>query len=281
MSDNLNNKVVLITGVSGGLGRTLAEKLLSEGAYVAGTLRNETQISEFEALKPGKSFGVKMDITDLRSVQEGVKQVIDRFKRIDILANNAGAGMVGAVEETSEEEMKHIFDVNFFGGLRVTQAVLPIMRAQKSGHILQFSAIGGFTGYPGLGIYCAAKAATDVLGEVLAQELESFKIKTTVLTIGVFRTSFPAKAPSTAKILPEYAETTAGKLRNMFGNLTGKQPNDPDRAANIIIEALKSAHPPLHLPLGGDAVDVMQAKIAQLQEDIAAWSDRAKTTAYQ
>ena len=136
MSDNLNNKVVLITGVSGGLGRTLAEKLLSEGAYVAGTLRNETQISEFEALKPGKSFGVKMDITDLRSVQEGVKQVIDRFKRIDILANNAGAGMVGAVEETSEEEMKHIFDVNFFGGLRVTQAVLPIMRAQKSGHIL-------------------------------------------------------------------------------------------------------------------------------------------------
>ena len=132
-----------------------------------------------------------------------------------------------------------------------------------------------------MGIYCAAKAATDVLGEVLAQELESFNIKTTVLTIGVFRTSFPAKAPSTAQILPEYAETAAGKLRNMFGNLTGKQPNDPDQAANIIIEALKSAHPPLHLPLGGDAVDVMQAKIAQLQEDIAAWSDRAKTTAYQ
>ena len=222
-----------------------------------------------------------MDITDSATVKAGVQKVVDRFKRIDILANNAGAGMVGAVEETSEEEVKRIFDVNFFGGLRVTQTVLPIMRAQKSGHILQFSAIGGFTGYPGLGIYCAAKAATDILGEVLAQELESFNIKTTVLTIGVFRTSFPAKAPSTVNILPEYAETPAGNLRNLFGHLTGKQPNDPDKAVDIIIEALKSDNPPLHLPLGGDAVDVIEAKIAKLQEDLAAWSELAKTTAYE
>lgn len=281
MTQNLNDKVVLITGVSAGLGRCLAEKLLAEGAYVAGTLRDEAQIAEFEALKPGKTLGVKMDITDPTAVKAGIEKVIERFEKIDILANNAGAGMVGAIEETSEEEVKRIFDVNFFGGLRVIQSVLPGMRAQKSGHILQFSAIGGFIGYPGLGIYCTAKAATDILGEVLAQELQLFNIKTTVLTIGVFRTSFPAKAPSTATILPEYAETPAAKLRDMFGHLTGKQPNDPEKGADLIVEMLKSDNPPLHLPMGGDAVGVMQGKIAKLQEDLANWGERAKTTAYE
>ncbi|MCA2666600.1 MAG: SDR family NAD(P)-dependent oxidoreductase [Dolichospermum sp.] len=281
MTNNLNDKVVLITGVSAGLGLALAKKLLTEGAYVAGTLRNREQIAQFEDLNPLKAFGVEMDITDHDAVESGVQKVLDRFGRIDVLANNAGSGMVGAVEETSEEEVKRIFDVNFFGGLRLIQAVLPTMRQQQSGHILQFSAVGGFIGYPGLGVYCAAKAATDILGEVLAQELEPFNIKTTVLTIGIFRTEFPAKASSTAKILPEYVGTPASKLRDLFGSLTGKQPNDPDKGADLIVQVLKSDHSPLHLPLGGDAIGVMRGKIAKLQEDIAAWENLAGKTAYE
>jgi NAD(P)-dependent dehydrogenase (short-subunit alcohol dehydrogenase family) len=125
MTTSIENKVVLITGVSSGLGRELAIRLLAQGAKVVGTVRNDEQIDTFEALTPGKTLGVKMDVTDAAAVQTGVHKVIDQFGRIDVLANNAGAGVIGAVEETSLQEAQKIFEVNFFGGLRVTQAVLP------------------------------------------------------------------------------------------------------------------------------------------------------------
>jgi NAD(P)-dependent dehydrogenase (short-subunit alcohol dehydrogenase family) len=189
--------------------------------------------------------------------------------------------LVGAIEETSEEEARDVFEVNFFGQLNVTRAVLPIMRAQASGHILAASAVGGFTGVAGLGVYSAAKAAVDVMNEALAQEVRPFGIKVTVLTLGIFRTNFASSSlKQTATVMTEYAETPAAQFRGFIGGLAGKQPNDPARGAQAILKAVAAENPPLHLALGRDALGVMRKKIASLQRDIAAWEATSASVAF-
>jgi NAD(P)-dependent dehydrogenase (short-subunit alcohol dehydrogenase family) len=282
MTTSLENKVVLITGASSGLGRELAIGLLTHGAKVAGTVRNNEQIATFEALAPGKALGVNMDVTDAPAVQTGVQKVIGRFGHIDVLANNAGAGTVGAVEETSLEEARKIFEVNFFGGLQVTQAVLPYMRAQRSDHILQFSAIGGFLGYPGLGVYSAAKGATGILGEALAEELKPLGIHVTVLTIGIFHTQFAGTSLAyTEKQIEDYAETPAGKFRGFIGGLQDKQPNDPVKGAEAIVKLLQSDNPPIHAALGADAMGGMRKKMVDIETSLKAWEGNAASTAFE
>ena len=280
MPKSLEDKTVLITGVSSGLGKELAARLLAKGANVAGTFRRADQADAFSAGDPNRALGVVMDITDTGAVDAGVKTVVDRFGRIDILANNAGAGTVGAVEETADAEARRIFDVNFFGGLSVTRAVLTAMRAQKSGHIFQFSAIGGFLGYPGLGVYSAAKGATGIVGEALAGELGPLGIKVTVLTIGIFHTEFAGTSLAYAENeIADYAETSAGKFRGMIGGLQGKQPNDPTKGAAAIIELMEADKPPVHAALGADAMGGMRKKLAGIEADLAAWEANAASTA--
>ena len=191
---NIKDKKVLITGVSSGLGRALAQKILEQGGYVVGTLRNQSQMAEFEALAPERAVAIEMDITNPAQVKAGVEEAIATFGKIDVLANNAGHGLVGAIEETSDEETRRMLDTNFMGSLRVIRAVLPQMRRQQSGHIINYSAIGGFTGFPGLGVYSAAKAAVDIMGEALAAEVKPFGINVTVLTVGIFRTEFAGRS---------------------------------------------------------------------------------------
>ena len=281
MKKDIKDKVVLITGVSTGLGRQLAIKLLEKGAKVAGTLRREDQIAAFESLSPeGNALGIKLDITDGTAVRSGVEKVVRHFGRIDVLSNNAGAGTVGAIEETNIEEAQHIFDVNFFGGLRMIHAVLPHMRSQRSGHVLQFSAIGGFTGVPGLGVYAAAKGATDILGEALVGELKPLGIDVTVLTIGIFHTNFAGGSLKyTQKQIEDYNETPAGKFRGFIGGLQGKQPNDARKGAEAIINIMQADEPPVHAPLGVDASGVMRKKIERLNADIKTWETNAASTA--
>lgn len=280
MTHSLENKIVLVTGVSSGLGHELAQQLLKQGARVAGTFRQPEQAQAFEATHPDRALGLVMDITDTAAIEAGVRQVIERFGRIDVLANNAGAGMVGAVEETSEAETRRIFDVNFFGGLAVTRAVLPTMRQQRSGHILQFSAIGGFLGYPGLGVYSAAKGATDIAGEALAGELKPFGIHVTVLTIGIFHTEFAGRSLSyTDQVIDDYTDTPAGKFRNMIGGLQGKQPNDPAKGAAAIIQLIQTDHPPVHAALGADAQGGMRKKLANIEAELSLWEANATSTA--
>lgn len=279
MVKSLRDKVALVTGVSSGLGRALAQVLLAEGAVVAGTVRQAEQISEFEALAPGRALGLKMDITDVQAVAAGVQQAIDRLHQIDILANNAGFGVVGAVEETSDAEIQQIFDVNVFGGLRVTRALLPHMRQRRSGHILNFSAIGGFIGYPGLGIYSAAKAATAIAGEALASEVKPLGIDVTNLTIGVFHTEFAGRSLHyTAQQIDDYAETPAGQFRDIIASLQGKQPNDPAKGAAAIVALLKADTPPLHAALGADALAGMRSKLKSLDVELATWEANATST---
>ena len=231
MSQTITRKNWLITGVSSGLGRSLAEATLAQGQVVVGTVLKREQIGEFEKLSPGRAIGVTLDVTKPDSVISGVEAAAKALAgRIDVLVNNAGWGLVGAVEETSLKEAHDVFEVNFFGQLNVTRAVLPIMRAQGSGHILAASAMAGFTGFAGLGLYSAAKAGVDVMNEALAQEVAQFGIKVTVLTLGSFRTNFASSSlKQTATVITEYAGTPAGRARGYMGGLSGKQPNDPAR----------------------------------------------------
>ncbi|MEM9013421.1 MAG: oxidoreductase [Pseudomonadota bacterium] len=277
----MTTKTFFITGVSSGIGRALAEAVLSAGGRVAGTLRKPEQAAEFEALAPGRALALIADVTDRAAVDAAVAKAVDAFGRIDVVANNAGAGTVGAVEETSEAEARALFDLNFFGQFNVIQAALPILRRQQAGHMLTFSAVGGFTGFPGLGVYSAAKAAADVMSEALAQEVAGFGIKTTILTLGIFRTKFAAGSLSfTEAEMPDYAETPAGKFRGFIGGLDGKQPNDPEKAAEAILKIVEAEDPPLHLPLGVDAVEVMTRKIDQVSGEIERWRNVAASVRY-
>ena len=231
MSQTITRKNWLITGVSSGLGRSLAEATLAQGQVVVGTVLKREQIGEFEKVSPGRAIAVMLDVTKPDSVISGVEAAAKALAgRIDVLVNNAGWGLVGAIEETSLKEAHDVFEVNFFGQLNVTRAVLPIMRAQGSGHILAASAMAGFTGFAGLGLYSAAKAGVDVMNEALAQEVAQFGIKVTVLTLGSFRTNFASSSlKQTATVITEYAGTPAGRARGYMGGLSGKQPNDPAR----------------------------------------------------
>lgn len=271
----------LITGVSSGIGRSLAEAALGQGDVVVGTVRKPGQIAEIERLAPGRAMAVVLDVTDPESVAAGVEAAAKAMGgRIDVLVNNAGWGLVGAVEETSDAEAHAVFEANFFGQLAVTRAVLPFMRARGSGHILAASAIGGFTGFPGLSVYSAAKAAVDVMNEALAGEVASFGIKVTVLTLGIFRTNFAASSLKETSAMDAYAGTPAGRFRGFIGGLTGKQPNDPVRGAQAILQVVASENPPLHLVLGPDALGVVRKKLDRVREDVAAWQAVSASTAF-
>ncbi|MEM8837011.1 MAG: oxidoreductase [Pseudomonadota bacterium] len=277
----MTTKTYFITGVSSGIGRALAKAVLDAGGRVAGTLRKPEQAEAFEALAPGRAIALIADVTDRAAVDTAVAKAVERFGRIDVVANNAGAGTVGAVEETSEAEARALFELNFFGQFNVIHAVLPVLRRQQSGHILTFSAVGGFTGFPGLGVYSAAKAATDVMSEALAQEVAGFGIKTTILTLGIFRTKFAAGSLSFTKAeMAEYAETPAGKFRSFISGLDGKQPNDPAKAAEAILKIVESEEPPLHLALGADAVGVIRRKLDQVRGDVDQWEEVSTSTVY-
>jgi NAD(P)-dependent dehydrogenase (short-subunit alcohol dehydrogenase family) len=281
MSQTIISKNWLITGVSSGIGRSLAEAALAEGHFVVGTVLRREDVGEFERLSP-RARAVTLDVTKPESVISGVEAAAKALAgRIDVLVNNAGWGMVGAVEETSLNEAHDIFEANFFGQFNVTRTVLPIMRTQGSGHILSSSATAGFTGFAGFGLYSAAKAAVDVMNEALAQEVAPLGIKVTVLTLGSFRTNFASSSlKHTATIMTEYAETPAGQFRGYIGGLSGRQPNDPARAAQAILSAVAAENPPLHLALGGDALGVVRQKIASLQQDTAVWEATSTSVAF-
>ncbi|WP_405207151.1 SDR family NAD(P)-dependent oxidoreductase [Aquimarina sp. LLG6339-5] len=275
---SVKDKVVFITGVSSGLGKDLAELLLKEGAKVIATFRKESQAKSFEEKNEGNAIGIVVDIKDNKMIEQGVKRALDHFGKIDILANNAGVGALGAVEETTDEEARHIFDVNFFGGLSVIRAVLPIMRQQESGHILLFSALGGFHGVPGFGIYAAAKSATIVLGESLAGELAAFKIDVTVLTIGVFDTGMSTRVLFAKNELEAYKNTPVGGFKEFIRNIPGKEPNDPKKAAKAILNILKSDNPPLNTAIGPDALEGMRKRLSHINTEIKEWESNAIST---
>jgi NAD(P)-dependent dehydrogenase (short-subunit alcohol dehydrogenase family) len=218
-------------------------------------------------------MAASMDVRDPKQISSVVEQAVARFGRIDILVNNAGYGVTGAVEEATEKEIANVYDTNVFGLLRVTRAVLPHMRKQRSGHIVNLSSIGGLTGMPGWGIYNSTKFAVEGLSEALAAELAPLGIGVTIVEPGPFRTDFlGGSLVKTANVLPDYA-TTAGKTRASADERNRKQQGDPAAAADAIVQAVTSPEPPLHLILGKFAYDRMDQKLNDFRREMEHWRD--------
>jgi len=265
-----------ITGISRGFGRVLAEELLSRGHHVVGTTRDGAAPIRHDHLTV-----YRLDVRDADQVSTVLQQAAKDAGRIDVVVNNAGFGMVGAVEEVSAAEAERVIATNLFGTHNVIRAVLPVLRKQGSGHIVNFSSVGGFAGTAGFGLYNASKFAVEGLSEALASEVSPLGIGVTIVEPGYFRTEFlsAASAVKADKIIDAYAETS-GKTRDNIGSRDGRQAGDPSKAARIIIDAVEAPNPPLRLPLGADCIARMEKKIEQVQADIAAWRDRATATTF-
>jgi NAD(P)-dependent dehydrogenase (short-subunit alcohol dehydrogenase family) len=262
----------LITGVSSGFGRALAERLLERGERVAGTFRNEAGRAAFDEQVPGRSFGVLLDVTDEAGVRRAVAEVERRTSGIDVLINNAGYGFEGAVEEATLAQVRAQFEVNVFGAVSVIQAVLPGMRRRRAGHIVNITSMGGLTAFPGVGIYNASKFALEGISEALAKEVAPLGIKVTIVEPGSFRTDWAGRSMLHAEqTIGDYAET-AGAFRRALAQRNGKQPGDPRKAADAIILAVESDDPPLHLLLGHDALQHVGLKLGTLQAEILKWA---------
>lgn len=276
----MKKKIWLITGISSGLGKALAESVLEKGDFVIGTFRKQALVDEFNEKYSNRAFSILLDITDHQSIERNVESLISKFERIDVLVNNAGVGFVGAIEETSIEEIRRVFEANFFGTLKLTQAILPHMRKEKNGHIVQISSHGGIKAFAGFGIYNASKFALEGFSEAMAQEVEPLGIKVSIVEPGPFRTNFAGNGLWEAeKVIDDYSET-AGVFRTKLKSVNGKQEGDPTKASKAIIDLVYSDKPKLRLPLGKVALITIGMKLDSVKSDLEANRKVAENTVY-
>jgi NAD(P)-dependent dehydrogenase (short-subunit alcohol dehydrogenase family) len=267
------HRVWFITGTSQGFGRELVRATLQRGDSVIATSRSPQAVAAAFPAQKDRLLTASMDLRDPKQISSVVEQAVARFGRIDVLVNNAGYGVTGAVEEASEKEIASLYDTNVFGLLRVTRAVLPHMRKQRSGHIVNISSIGGLAGMPGWGIYNSTKFAVEGLSEALAAELAPLGIGVTIVEPGPFRTQFlGGSLVKAANTLPDY-EATAGKTRASALERNGKQQGDPALAADAIVQAVTSPDPPLHLLLGRFAYDRTSQKLDDFRREMETWRE--------
>lgn len=274
------DKVWFITGTSSGLGRAIAEEVLAQGFKVIATARKPETLADLVEKYPETARALKLDVTNIRNVQAAIANAFKEFGRIDVVVNNAGYGLVGAIEETTDEQAKQQFDTNFFGALNVTREVLPILREQKSGHIVNISSLVGFSAFPAFGIYSATKFALEGVSEALAAEIAPHGIKTTVIDLGAFHTGFSSKSVVLGENrLPKEYPITENMI-NAFPQFDGPSSGDPKKAAKIIVEAVESENPPFRLPIGQDAFEAIDAKIESVQKENSIWRERASQTKF-
>ncbi|WP_353719639.1 oxidoreductase [Dyadobacter sp. 676] len=277
-----NNKVWFVTGASKGLGLALVQKLLANGFNVAATSRTVDDLKSAVG-HPGEQFlPLSVNLTDEQSVQQAIAATVTAFRHVDVIVNNAGYGLAGSIEELSDAESRGNFDVNVFGTLNVIRAAMPYLRAQRSGHILNVSSIGGFNGaFPGFGIYCATKFAVSGLSESLAAEVAEFGVKVTVVEPGYFRTEFlTAGSFVTPKNqIPDYRKVRESEALHQQ-QINGAQPGDPAKAADAMIRVVSEQNPPLHLLLGEDAFGLAQSKIQALTAEMETWKPVSVSTGF-
>jgi NAD(P)-dependent dehydrogenase (short-subunit alcohol dehydrogenase family) len=264
-------KTWFITGSSQGIGLTLVKKLLAQGYNVAATARNLSTLQKAVGSDSSQFLPLKVDLANEESVASAVRSALDHFQSIDVLVNNAGYGLIGGIEETSHEEVKAIFDVNVFGLLHVTRAVLPHMRAAGFGHIFNISSVFGLISGAGWGIYCGTKFAVEGLSEALAQEVKKFGINTTLIEPGYVRTNFLS---SGSVVTPQNPIKAYGEIdeerRKHREDIPGNQIGDPQKIADVIIQTAHTTEPPLRLLLGSDALQYARYKVQMLHEGIEA-----------
>ncbi|BCU78939.1 oxidoreductase [Luteolibacter sp. LG18] len=276
---NSKGKVWLVTGTSSGFGRRIVEELIARGEWVVATARDPRTVEDLVALAPERVQALPLDVTKPEEIHGAVAAAMDRFGRIDVLVNNAGYSVVGAVEETSEEELRHIFETMFFGAVAMTQAVLPGMRARGTGTLVQITSVGGFITAPGFGPYCAAKHALEALSEAMAAEVRPFGMRVLIVEPGAFRTGLFGSAFRSMPDSGAYA-STVGATRNYAAHSAGAQAGDPVKAAKAIVDAVEAGCPSLRLPLGEDAIAGMRAKLSQVTADVDGNEAVAIATAY-
>lgn len=269
----MKDKVWFITGCSTGFGRELAKEILADGYKAVITSRNTDDIKDLLNEYPDLTLGLKLDVTKDDEIEAAVKQAVAHFGRIDVLVNNAGIGYFGAIEESEEDEVRRMFEINFWGLAHVTKAVLPVMRRQRSGHILNVASIGGLVGFPAVGFYNATKFAVDGYSDALNKEVSPLGIKVTVICPSGFRTDWAGRSANNSKIVIEDYKTTAENNKNAIRGYSGKQPGDPVRAAKAIVKAVETENPPLHLLLGKAALKGARNKLDILKKDFDEWAD--------
>ncbi len=268
----------LITGCSTGLGRALAEAVLSRGDNAVVTARDVTAVQDLEAAHPDRALALTLDVTDPTGIVEVARRADDRFGGVDVLVNNAGYGYRAAVEEGDDADVQRLFATNFSGAVAMIKAVLPGMRARRSGAIVNISSIGARICPPGSGYYAAVKAALEAMTGSLRKELHPLGITAMAVEPGGFRTDFAGRSlTQSAEPIADYAET-AGRRRKEHDTAHGTQPGDPERAARAIITAVESPEPPGLLLLGTDAVDAASGVLDAQRRELEAWRELSTST---
>ncbi|MCL4765699.1 MAG: SDR family NAD(P)-dependent oxidoreductase [Hyphomicrobiaceae bacterium] len=273
------SRIWFVTGCSSGLGRALCERLLESGARAVCTARNVESIADLRQRHGKRAIILPLDVTDPGSVQSAVQDALAEAGAIDVLVNNAGYGLVGALEEVEEDAVRAVFDANVYGTYRVTRAVLPHMRERRSGHILNVSSMAGFVAGPGFCFYSATKFAVEGMTEALAGEVAGFGVRVTLIEPGPFRTDFRSRSMQSAPAMKAYAETV-GKFRKALSDTDGKQPGDPRLAAEAMMAVVEAEQPPLRLPLGEVCLTAMRGKLDRVREDLDRWEAVALATSY-
>src|SRR5215468_3129927 len=266
-------KTWFITGASRGFGALIMEAALATDAVVA-TARDPSSIADHPRL-----LKLPLDVTNEAQAREAAARGIEKFEHIDVLVNNAGYGLLGAVEEASALEVERVFATNVFGLLNVTRAVLPYMRKRQSGHIINMSSIGGYASFPGWGVYCATKFAVEAISEALSMELAPLGIQATVVEPGYFRTDFLSaeSLSSTSMRIDDYVDTV-GKMRSFAAAVNHQQPGDPQRLAHVIVQLAAASKPPTRLALGSDTVARIEEKHRDVERELDLWRSVSLST---
>jgi len=271
-------RVWFITGASRGFGALIAKAAIADGNAVVATGRNASAIAERLGNSPAL-LPLTLDVTDEAQAKAATEAAVAKFGRIDVLVNNAGFGLLASVEESSDAEVRKIFDTNVFGLLNVTRAVLPVMRRQRSGHVINTSSIVGYSALPGVGVYSATKFAVEGITEALSAELKPLGIHATVIEPGFFRTDFLDESSLQVgkEIIGDYSETS-GRLRQAVSGINHNQPGDPHRLATALITLVDAEQPPLRMPFGTDTLKAIKDKNAYVMTETQAWETLAGST---
>jgi NAD(P)-dependent dehydrogenase (short-subunit alcohol dehydrogenase family) len=271
-------RVWFITGASRGFGALIAEQALAVGDAVVATARDPSTITA-RLGSHERLLATRLDVTNEAEAHQAAGAAVKKFGRIDVLVNNAGYGLLGAIEEASAEETSKLFGTNVFGLLGVTRAILPQMRRQRSGHIINLSSVGGYAGYPGWGVYGATKFAVEGISEALAGEVAPLGIHVTVVEPGFFRTDFldETSLARTAQQIDDYRETV-GKTRAHAADVNHGQRGDPRKLAQAFMQLVNAKNPPTRLPLGSDTVERIESKNAHVAQELATWRKIAIST---
>ncbi|MET9404497.1 oxidoreductase [Streptomyces sp. NPDC002935] len=273
------SKVWLVTGAGSGFGRAFTEAAVGQGDVVVATARRPEALADLVAAHPDQVEALALDVTDPAGIDSVVADVVERHGRIDVLVNNAGRTHVGAAEETTDAELRSLFDLHFFGPAALVRAVLPHMRERRSGAIVQMSSMGGQMTYPGFSAYCGTKFALEGFSDALAAEVAPLGIKVLIVEPGAFRTNLMGAA-GTSEEIADYADTV-GPTRQAVAAGDGGQPGDPAKGVAAVLAALADDRTPLRLPLGSDGVDAVLGHMDAQRAEIATWEKTARDTAFE